>query len=137
MDTCPTVLKVLLLPRYDFQRNQLWHAAVLYERPHMQIEYKKRLAEGLGTEKAPRILAFKNKVTYLKCMPAWCATCNPHQIQSSRSCRLLLHLRGCKTIWHLCTARMQLSGRPRRISETFLKLQSAFWMRLNFWMTTI
>lgn len=27
-----------------------------------QAEYKKRLAEGLGTETAPRILAFKNKV---------------------------------------------------------------------------
>lgn len=26
-----------------------------------KVEYKKRLAEGLGTEKAPRILAFKNK----------------------------------------------------------------------------
>ena len=28
----------------------------------LQVEYKKRLAEGLGTENAPRILAFKNKV---------------------------------------------------------------------------
>lgn len=28
----------------------------------IKVEYKKRLAEGLGTEKAPRILAFKNKV---------------------------------------------------------------------------
>ena len=28
-----------------------------------KVEYKKRLAEGLGTEKAPRILAFKNKVS--------------------------------------------------------------------------
>jgi len=28
-----------------------------------QVEYKKRLAEGLGTEKAPRILAFKNKAS--------------------------------------------------------------------------
>lgn len=28
----------------------------------VQVEYKKRLAEGLGTENAPRILAFKNKV---------------------------------------------------------------------------
>lgn len=31
--------------------------------PSCQVEYKKRLAEGLGTEKAPRILAFKNKAS--------------------------------------------------------------------------
>ena len=35
---------------------------VLFLFSSFQVEYKKRLAEGLGTEKAPRILAFKNKV---------------------------------------------------------------------------
>lgn len=45
---------------------------VLFLFSSFQVEYKKRLAEGLGTEKAPRILAFKNKV---RVGPMRCQVC--------------------------------------------------------------